>query len=213
MALHYIEHYGFVDDGHSLAHYGVPGMRWRRHQYTGSSSEDYDYSRRRGDASRGSVRASLNLNPHNDSQGVVRRRRTTGESFGDMNRALYYAGRYNTTNNVGVADRSYASNHRAQIAIANAADRKRRREANARAANSRSLGDAYRAREYGNDAVRQRANERYSGNVSRHVARGERINAQQARQYFSRTGNVYGNVGNDIDRREERRSRRNRRSN
>ena len=43
MAIHYIEHYGFVDDGHSLAHYGVPGMRWRRHKYTGSSSRDYDY--------------------------------------------------------------------------------------------------------------------------------------------------------------------------
>lgn len=43
MAEYYIEHYGYVDDGHSLAHYGVRGMRWRRHQYTGNSSYDYDY--------------------------------------------------------------------------------------------------------------------------------------------------------------------------
>lgn len=28
---------------YSLAHYGVPGMRWKRHKYTGASSKDYDY--------------------------------------------------------------------------------------------------------------------------------------------------------------------------
>ena len=49
MAEYYIEHYGYVDDGHSLAHYGVKGMRWRQHKYTGNSSADYNYGWRDAD--------------------------------------------------------------------------------------------------------------------------------------------------------------------
>lgn len=49
MAEYYIEHYGYVDDGHSLVHYGVRGMRWRQHKYTGNSSADYDYGWRDAD--------------------------------------------------------------------------------------------------------------------------------------------------------------------
>lgn len=32
------------DYNYSLKHYGVPGMRWKNHKYTGSSSEGFDYS-------------------------------------------------------------------------------------------------------------------------------------------------------------------------
>lgn len=53
MAKYYIEHYGYIDDGHSLAHYGVRGMRWRQHKYTGNSSADYNYGWRDADPSPG----------------------------------------------------------------------------------------------------------------------------------------------------------------
>jgi len=40
MARYYIEHYGYIDDDqHSLAHYGVRGMKWRRHRYGSNSNE------------------------------------------------------------------------------------------------------------------------------------------------------------------------------
>ena len=40
MTKYYIEHYGYIDDDqHSLAHYGVKGMKWRHHKY----SSDYNY--------------------------------------------------------------------------------------------------------------------------------------------------------------------------
>lgn len=115
MALHYIEHYGFVDDGHSLAHYGVPGMRWRRHRYTGSSSADYDYSRRdqlgstRGDSDRArryseegraranSSRARQTLWTAANREKIdfanmrnTLRARNIGRTAGDANRAAYY---------------------------------------------------------------------------------------------------------------------------
>lgn len=211
MALHYIEHYGFVDDGHSLAHYGVPGMRWRRHLYTGSSSEDYDYrtnsdghryprqedddsngnrwnrigirvpgtsvgeyrraqeySRRqnlnvqqrrpdaghyghshnhRGDASRDSRLGRIDAGGgtgdpwHNMSNNV--RNRGIGTSRGDINRSWYYRERYNTTNNVGVADSSYAREHADQIGAANSRARRRRNESI-----GRTTGDADRAKYY-----------------------------------------------------------------
>lgn len=36
--------YGKNDYRNYLMHYGVPGMRWRRHKYTGSGSEDFNYT-------------------------------------------------------------------------------------------------------------------------------------------------------------------------
>lgn len=49
MARYYIEHYGYIDDDqHSLAHYGVRGMKWRRHRYRSNSNEADNFNRHMG---------------------------------------------------------------------------------------------------------------------------------------------------------------------
>lgn len=105
MAEYYIEHYGYVDDGHSLAHYGVRGMRWRQHKYTGNSSRDYDYST--GDRSRanyynvqGQIADTRRFHAQRDPQRIINTRRQNAAhrqkiskivNTGDLSRADYYS--------------------------------------------------------------------------------------------------------------------------
>lgn len=119
MAEYYIEHYGYVDDGHSLAHYGVRGMRWRQHKYTGNSSRDYDYST--GDRSRanyynvqGQIADTKRFHAQRDPQRIINTRRQNEQhkkkinklvNTGDAARAAYY--RNQGENNVNVVRENY----------------------------------------------------------------------------------------------------------